>query len=78
MGQKRDTALPKAPCARILMLAGAKRVSQEAMDAFCEVLEAVAEDIGKKAIEHANHAGRKTVHDTDIRLAVRMHQVRPA
>lgn len=72
MGQKRDQAIPKAPVGRILVNSGAKRVSQEAVDVFTEVLEKIAEEIGYDAIAHAKHAGRKTVHDTDIKLAVKM------
>ena len=65
------TLIPKAPMARILMDAGAKRVSQEAMDMFSEVLEGIAMEIGEKAARMAKHAGRKTVQEEDIKLAAR-------
>lgn len=66
---KRLTAIPKAPVARILMNAGAKRVSADAVNAFTEVLEAKGMEIAKQAVKIAHHAGRKTIHDSDIKLA---------
>ena len=63
--------IPKAPVARILMKAGAQRVSAEAATIFAEVLEEIAEEIGTKAVKIAIHSGRKTVHDGDIRLAAK-------
>ena len=66
---KRITAIPKAPVSRILMKAGAKRVSAEAVDTFTEVLEDISMEIAQHAVRIAKHAGRKTIHDTDIKLA---------
>ena len=63
--------MPKAPVARILFKAGAKRVSQPATDTFAEVLREVAEDIASKAVQIAKHSGRKTVQEGDIKLAVK-------
>jgi len=69
MGQKQSTIIPKAPVGRILFSAGAKRVSQGAIDAFTEVLENITEEIAKQAAKIAKHAGRKTIQDEDIKLA---------
>jgi len=63
--------IPKAPIARILLDAGAKRVSAEAVDAFTDVITDIAEEISTKAVKIAQHSGRKTVHDGDIKLAVK-------
>lgn len=63
--------MPKAPVARILFKAGAKRVSQSATDAFAEVLTQVAEDIAARATQIAKHSGRKTVQEGDIKLAAK-------
>jgi len=63
--------IPKAPIARILLDAGAKRVSAEAVDAFTDVITDIAEEISTKAAKIAQHSGRKTVHEGDIRLAVK-------
>ena len=68
---KRETMIPKAPVARIIMNAGGKRVSQGAIDMFTQVLEEIGEEIGKKAIALAKHTGRKTVQEEDIKLAAR-------
>ncbi|MBN2567490.1 histone family protein [Candidatus Woesearchaeota archaeon] len=68
---KRTSVLPKAPLGRILLNAGAKRVSQESVDAFADVLEEILEDIATQASKIARHAGRKTVQESDIRLAAK-------
>ena len=70
MARKAST-IPKAPMGRILMKAGAKRVSQDAVDAFTEILTEETEKIAKKAAEIAKHSGRKTVHEGDIKLAAK-------
>lgn len=72
MAQQRQTSvIPKAPCGRILMAAGAKRVSQNAMDAFSDVIHGIADGIAKKALEISKHTGRKTIHEGDIKLAAK-------
>lgn len=71
MGQRRTNIIPKASVARILMKAGAKRVSNEAATIFAEVLEEIAEDIGTQAVKIAVHSGRKTVHEGDIKIAAK-------
>lgn len=63
--------IPKAPVGRILMKAGAKRVSQEAVDTFTEILTEKTENIATKAAEISKHSGRKTVHEGDVRLAAK-------
>ena len=71
MSPKRTTTIPKAPFGRILMNAGAKRVSAEAIDALTDVMEDYAEKVGTQAVKIAKHSGRKTVHEGDIKLAVK-------
>ena len=70
-GTKRKTILPKAPAARILLDAGAKRVSADAVDAFTAVLEEIGTSISKQAARIALHSGRKTVQEQDIALAIK-------
>ena len=70
MGRK-GTTIPKASVARILMKAGAKRVSQDAVDSFTEVLTDLGVKISSRAAEISKHAGRKTVHEGDVRLAAK-------
>ena len=72
MAQQRKTqTIPRAPAARILMNAGAKRVSAGAAQAFSEAIYDIAIKIGEQAVRVAKHSGRKTVHEADIKLAAR-------
>ena len=71
MGQRQSTIIPKAPVGRILMQAGAKRVSADAVNAFVDVLEKIATEVGVQSVKIAKHSGRKTVNGEDIRLAAR-------
>ncbi|MFC1768736.1 histone family protein [Nanoarchaeota archaeon] len=68
---RRTSTIPKAPVGRILMEAGAKRVSAGAVDAFAEVITEITEKIAVQASKIAHHAGRKTVQEEDIKLAVK-------
>lgn len=57
------------PFERILKKAGAKRVSQEALEEFAGVMEQKLEQVSAEAVALAKHAGRKTVIDEDVRMA---------
>jgi len=70
MGRK-TSIIPKAPVGRILVNAGAKRVSASAVNAFTEILTERAEQIASKAAQIAKHSGRKTVQEGDIKLAAK-------
>jgi DNA-binding protein len=70
-GTKRKTIIPKASVQRILMDAGAKRVSADALDALTHILEDIATDVGEQAVRIAKHSGRVTVKEADIKLAVK-------
>jgi len=63
--------IPNAPLGRILLGAGAKRVSADAISTFAEIITEYTEDISKQAVLIAKHAGRKTVKAEDIKLAVK-------
>ncbi len=69
--QRKTQTIPKAPVARILMNAGAKRVSAGASEAFADFIHERALTIGEKAARIAKHSGRKTVHGDDVKLAAR-------
>jgi len=71
MAQRKTSIVPKAPVARILQNAGAKRVSADAVDAFADVIQQIAEDIASQAAKIAKHSGRKTVQEGDVKLAAR-------
>ena len=63
--------LPRLPFERILKKAGAKRVSQEALEEFANVMEERLTRVVERAILLAKHAGRKTLTAEDIRIARR-------
>ncbi len=70
MGRK-TSIIPKAPLARILIKKGAKRVSDDSLDAFSEILTEIGTQISEQAVKIAKHSGRKTILDTDIKLAAK-------
>lgn len=53
---------------RLLKKAGAERVSDEAAEALRVIIDEMAEDLAKKAVDVAKHAGRSTVMERDIVL----------
>lgn len=58
-----------APVDRIIRKAGAERVSEDAARELARLLEEYGEEVAREAWNLARHAGRKTVHAEDIRLA---------
>jgi histone H3/H4 len=54
---------------RILKRAGAKRVSQSALEEFSTIMEEKLYAIAKEAAILAKHAGRKTIIAEDVRMA---------
>ncbi|MEA1904983.1 MAG: histone [Candidatus Hadarchaeota archaeon] len=63
--------LPVAAVDRLIRKSGARRVSENAATALAEVLEERALAIASEAARFAEHAGRRTVRDVDIRLAAK-------
>lgn len=62
-------AFANARVEAIIRNAGAQRVSAEAIEKLNEVLTDYGMQIAKYAVELAKHSGRKTVKETDIKLA---------
>lgn len=54
---------------RLIREAGAKRVSAGAIDRLNEVLSDYGANVAKYAVEIARHSGRKTIKESDIKLA---------
>jgi len=48
-------------------------VSAEAVDALCELMEKYAAVIAKEAQKNAAHSGRKTIRESDVRMAADLY-----
>jgi DNA-binding protein len=66
-----ETEFGLAAVYRIIKKSGAERVSDEAAEELRRVVEEVANDVAKHAIELSVHAGRHTVKAADVRLAAK-------
>jgi len=64
------TIIPVAPVGRVIREAGAERISENASAELARVLEEYGIKISNEAIALARHAGRKTVKEEDIKMAV--------
>ncbi len=64
-------SIPLASMEKILKACGAERVSDDAKIALRELLEEIADEISGNAAKLAEHAGRRTVMASDIKLAAR-------
>ena len=67
----KERLIPLAAMEKIMRQAGAGRVSDDAKSALKSVIEETADEISKRAIKFAIHAGRKTVKAEDIKLAMK-------
>ncbi|NOX71948.1 MAG: histone family protein [Candidatus Micrarchaeota archaeon] len=65
------TGLPRAPVERLLKEASKKRVSKKATEQMARILEDFIEDVAEDAAIFCKHAGRKTITDEDILLAMK-------
>lgn len=63
--------IPKAPIAKIVQKAGAKRVSEGSVEVLTNYLIDYATEISERAIRIAKHSGRKTVQAKDIKIAIK-------
>ena len=54
---------------RILKKSGAERVSDESADELRIIVEDIATEIAKNAVDMSKHAKRKTVKAEDVKLA---------
>lgn len=66
-----EKVLPLAAMEKLLKVCGAPRVSEDAKVAMKDILEEHGEQVGKRAVDMARHAGRKTVKAQDIKLAAK-------
>ncbi|MBU0756898.1 MAG: NFYB/HAP3 family transcription factor subunit [Nanoarchaeota archaeon] len=68
---KRQNILPKAAAIKLIEKAGAPRVADAAGEELVEILQDIGIKIAQKAIIFSEHAGRKTVKASDIKLAAK-------
>ena len=66
---RKSGIIPKAPVQRIILDAGASRVSSDAVSALTDVLIDLGMEIGEQSVRIARHAGRKTINASDIKMA---------
>ena len=66
-----EKILPLAAMEKMLKKCGAPRVSEDAKEAMKEALELYGQKIGEQAVRLAEHAGRKTVKGSDVKVASR-------
>ncbi len=66
------TELSHAAVERIIKNAGADRVSADATETMAGLMEEYATRLSKEAKKMADHAGRKTLRGTDVRMAAEM------
>ena len=59
---------------KLIRQAGALRVSDPAKQALAEALEEKGLEIARQAKQFAEHAGRKTLTEKDIKLALRSNK----
>lgn len=64
-------SLPDAPVDRIIRKAGAKRVSEGAVEELRDAIQELGEEVAQDAVEMAQHANRNTVKKEDIELATK-------
>jgi len=65
------STIPKAPVAKIMLNAGSKRVSDEAVKELVDFLTEYTINLSERAIRIAKHSGRKTIQGGDIKVALR-------
>ncbi|MGC9145213.1 MAG: histone family protein [Nitrososphaeria archaeon] len=66
-----ESELSYAQVYRIFKKSGAERISDEAVRELARFFQIYGEKIAKQANELANHAGRKTIKASDVRLAIK-------
>lgn len=68
---KTKPSIPLAAMEKLIKQAGADRISDKAKIILNKILDEKGEEIAKKAILYASHAGRQTIKARDIKLAIK-------
>ncbi len=66
-----ERSIPLAAMERIMEKAGAERISEDAKHELKRICELLVTKYGERAAKFADHAGRKTVKEEDVKLAIR-------
>ncbi len=66
-----ERSIPLAAMERIIEKAGAERIAEDAKQELKDICETLAAKYGERAAKFADHAGRKTVKEEDVKLAIR-------
>ena len=69
--KKDKRQLPLAPLERILKRNGAKRVAEDGAKEFSSILYEYALDLATESVILSEHAERKTILESDVKLARR-------
>ncbi|MFX0210106.1 MAG: histone family protein [Candidatus Hodarchaeota archaeon] len=67
--------IPNSAIDRIIRKSGAVRVSKSAINELRKELEDYGLKLSKMAVEIAKYAGKKTVEDSDIILAIKKQKI---
>ena len=68
------TELSQAAVERIIKNTGAERVSADACKTLAELMEDYGTFLAKEAKKMSDHAGRKTLRETDITMAADIYK----
>jgi len=63
--------LPRAPVERLLKETSKRRISKKATEQMAKILEEFIENVAEDAAIFCRHAGRKTITEDDILLAMK-------
>lgn len=66
------TEISQAAVERIIRKAGSERISADATEALAGLMEEYGISLAREGKKLSDHAGRKTIRGTDIRMAAEM------
>jgi len=69
------TELSRAAIERIIKKAGADRISADATETLAALMEEYGVFLAKEAKKMSDHAGRKTLRGSDIRIAAEIFKI---
>lgn len=70
------TNMPQAQINRIIKNTGAQRISKNASILLTQAVEQYTEKLGECCLALSQHAGRKTITEDDVRLAIQYQMIK--